>query len=159
MRQFNIDIDKTSPKTSQFTVPANEHFSILVSYKNWEDKQQWLDYTLADDSGADIVKEKIEMQNGSVLYFCSHMGTSTKLHFKSSTSSQTYIPSDIMQIVVVKSSTQDNCFICAADVAGKVPWSGVQNKPTTVSGYGMTDAATIEYVDSQIGNVLTQEEF
>lgn len=53
-----------------------------------------------------------------------------------------------MQIVAVKSSTQDNCFICASDVAGSVPWSGVQNKPTTVSGYGMTDAATIEYVDS-----------
>lgn len=87
MRQFNIEIDKTSPKTSQFTVPANEHFSILVSYKNWEDRQEWLDYTLADDSGADIVKEKIEMQNSCVLYFCSYIDKNTKLHFKSSTSS------------------------------------------------------------------------
>ena len=148
MRQFNIELDKTSPKTSQFTVPANEHFSILVTYKNWEDKQQWLDYTLADDTGTDVVKEKIEVQNDSALYFCNHMSTSTKLHFKSSTSSSAYIPRDVMQIVAVKSSTQDNCFICTADVAGNVPWSGVQNTPTTLSGYGITDAATIEYVDS-----------
>ena len=53
MRQFNLELDKTSPKTSQFTVPANEHFSILVQYKNWEDRQQWLDYTLADDTGTE----------------------------------------------------------------------------------------------------------
>lgn len=31
MRQFNIEVDKTSPKTRQFTVPADEHFSILVT--------------------------------------------------------------------------------------------------------------------------------
>lgn len=87
MRQFNIEADKTSPKTSQFTVPANEHFSILVRYKNWEDKQEWLDYTLADKTGADVVKYKKEVEDDSVLYFCSHMDTSTKLHFMSSTPS------------------------------------------------------------------------
>ena len=159
MRQFNIEIDKTSPKTRQFTLPAYEHFSILVQYNNWKDSKEWLDYTLADEAGADIVKYKKELESNCVLYFCSYMSASGALHFKSSTSSSAYIPRDIMQIVVVKSSTQDNCFICAADVAGNVPWSGVQSKPTTLSGYGITDAATIEYVDSQIGNVLTQEEF
>lgn len=36
MRQFNLETDRTSPKTSQFTLPADEHFSILVTYKNWD---------------------------------------------------------------------------------------------------------------------------
>lgn len=157
MRQFNIQIDKTSPKTIQFTLPAYEHFSILVQYKNWEDSKEWLDYTLADQAGADIVKYKKELESNCVLYFCSYMSASGALHFKSSTGSPA--PRDTIQIVAIPSSTQDNCFICTADVAGSVPWSGVQSKPTTVSGYGITDAATIEYVDSQIGNVLTQEEF
>lgn len=43
--------------------------------------------------------------------------------------------------------------------AAWVKWSGVEDKPTTLAGYGITDGATIEYVDSQIGHVLTQEEF
>lgn len=157
MRQFNLQIDKTSPKTSQFTLPAYEHFSILVQYKNWEDSQEWLDYTLADEAGADIVKYKKELESNCVLYFCSYMSASGALHFKSSTGYPA--PRDTIQIVAIPSSTQDNCFICTADIAGSVPWSGVQNKPTTLEGYGITDAATTEYVDSQIGNVLTQEEF
>ena len=226
MRQFNIEIDKTSPKTSQFTLPAYEHFSILVHYKNWEDKQEWLDYTLADEADADIVKYKKELESNCVLYFCSYMSASGALHFKSSTDS--LAPRDTIQIVALPSSTQDNCYICSADYArtagdgggggggvskeyvdtkvqeeadardaairelsagiptktselsndsgfltkagtidnalsadfaSNVRWSGVADTPTTVSGYGMTDAATIEYVDSQIGNVLTQEEF
>lgn len=90
MRQFNLETDRTSPKTSQFTLPADEHFSILVTYKNWDDKKEWLDYTLADTSGADVVKCKKESGDRSVLYFCSHMDTSTKLHFKSSTAA--FIP-------------------------------------------------------------------
>lgn len=36
----------------------------------------------------------------------------------------------------------------SANTANNVNWSGVESKPTTVSGYGITDAATIEYVDS-----------
>ena len=279
MRQFNIEIDKTSPKTSQFTLPAYEHFSILVHYKNWEDKQEWLDYTLADETNADIVKYKKELESNCVLYFCSYIAKSTKLHLMSSTSPFASVPRDTIQVVAITSSTQDNCYVCSADYArttgegggggggvsqeyvdnkvqeeataraaadealradiptktsqldndsgfltehqslsdyytktevdGKVQeeatareaadnalraeiptntsqltndsgfltkagtidnalsadfasnvqWSGVADKPTTLSGYGITDAATTEYVDSQIGNVLTQEEF
>ena len=274
MRQFNLQIDKTSPKTIQFTLPAYEHFSILVQYKNWEDKQEWLDYTLADEAGADIVKYKKELESNCMLYFCSYMSASGALHFKSSTDSPA--PRDTIQIVAIPSSTQDNCYVCSADYArttgeggggvseayvdgkvqeeavaraaadealradiptmtsqltndsgfltehqslsdyytktevdGKVQveadareaadnalraeiptktseltndsgfltkagtidnalsagfasnvqWSGVQSKPTTLDGYGITDGATTAYVDSQIGNVLTQEEF
>lgn len=277
MRQFNIEIDKTSPKTRQFTLPAYEHFSILVQYKNWEDSQEWLDYTLADEAGADIVKYKKELQSNCVLYFCSYMSASGALHFKSNTGSPA--PRDTIQIVAIPSSTQDNCYICSADYArtsgegggggggvsqeyvdskvqeeaiaraaaddalraeiptktsqltndsgfltehqslssyytktqvdskfqeeadaraaadeslragiptktsqldndsgfltkagtidnalsagfaSNVQWSGVADTPTTLSGYGITDGATTQYVDSQIGNVLTQEEF
>lgn len=40
-----------------------------------------------------------------------------------------------------------------AGVAGSVNWSGVQNKPTTVDGYGITDAVkTTDLVDAAAGN-------
>lgn len=224
MRQFNIEIDKTSPKTNQFTVPAYEHFSILVRYKNWEDKQQWLDYTLADETGADIVKYKQEDENNSVLYFCSYIDKSTKLHLTSTTSPFAFVPRDTIQVVASPSSTQYNCYICSADYArtagegggggggvsqeyvdGKVQeeataraaadealradiptktseltndsgfltkagtidnalsadfasnvqWSGVQSKPTTLDGYGITDAATKAEFDSLAAEVGT----
>ena len=49
--------------------------------------------------------------------------------------------------------------IDTANRANAVDWTGVENTPTTLEGYGITDAATTEYVDNTIGNVLTQEEF
>lgn len=223
MRQFNIEIDKTSPKTNQFTVPAYEHFSILVRYKNWEDKQQWLNYTLADSTGADIVKYKQEDENNSVLYFCSYIDKNTKLHLTSTTQPFAFVPRDTIQVVASPSSTQYNCYICSADYArtageggggggvseeyvdGKVQeeataraaadealradiptktseltnnsgfltkagtidnalsadfasnvqWSGVQSKPTTLDGYGITDAATKAEFDSLAAEVGT----
>ena len=221
MRQFNIEIDKTSPKTNQFTVPAYEHFSILVRYKNWEDKQQWLDYTLADETGADIVKYKQEDENNSVLYFCSYIDKNTKLHLMGITSPFAFVPRDTIQVVASPSSTQYNCYICSADYArttgeggggiseeyvdnkvqeeataraaadealradiptktseltndsgfltkagtidnalsadfaSNVQWSGVQSKPTTLDGYGITDAATKAEFDSLSAEVGT----
>ena len=139
MRQFNIEIDKTSPKTSRFVVPANEHFSILVRYKNWEDKQEWLDYTLVDDAGADIVKYKKEAENDSALYFCGIMDTSTNLRFKTSTLASTLAPRDTIQIVAIASSTQDNCYICSADYAR-----------TAGDGGGGGGGVSKEYVDTKV---------
>ena len=137
MRQFNIEIDKTSPKTMQFALPAYEHFSILVQYKNWEDTQEWLDYTLADEAGADIVKYKKELESNCVLYFCSYMSASGALHFKSSTGSKA--PRDTIQIVAIPSSTQDNCYICSADYAR-----------TSGEGGGGGGGVSEEYVDSKV---------
>ena len=134
MRQFNLQIDKTSPKTSQFTLPAYEHFSILVQYKNWEDKQEWLGYTLADEAGADIVKYKKELESNCVLYFCSYMSASGALHFKSNTGS--LAPRDTIQIVAIQSSTQDNCYVCSADYA----------RTTGEGGGGVSEA----YVDGKV---------
>ena len=136
MRQFNIEIDKTSPKTNQFTVPAYEHFSILVRYKNWEDKQQWLDYTLADETGADIVKYKQEDENNSVLYFCSYIDKNTKLHLTGITSPFAFVPRDTIQVVASPSSTQYNCYICSADYA----------RTTGEGGGGVSE----EYVDNKV---------
>ena len=144
MRQFNLQIDKTSPKTSQFTVPAYEHFSILVQYKNWEDRQQWLDYTLADEAGADIVKYKKELESNCVLYFCSYMSASGALHFKSSTGSPA--PRDTIQIVAIPSSTQDNCYVCSADYARTTGAGG--------GGGGVSE----EYVDSKVQEEATARE-
>ena len=143
MRQFNIEVDKTSPKTSRFVVPANEHFSILVRYKNWEDKQEWLDYTLVDDAGTDVVKYKKEAENDSVLYFCGIMDKSTNLRFKTSTLASTLAPRDTIQVVALASSSQDNCYICSADYAR-----------TTGEGGGVTE----EYVDSKVQEEATARE-
>ena len=142
MRQFNIEIDKTSPKTSRFVVPANEHFSILVRYKNWEDKQEWLDYTLVDDAGTDVVKYKKEAENDSVLYFCGIMDTSTNLRFKTSTLASTLAPRDTIQVVAIASSTQDNCYICSADYA-------------RTTGEGGGGGVSEEYVDSKVQEEAT----
>lgn len=140
MRQFNIEVDKTSPKTSRFVVPANEHFSILVRYKNWEDKQEWLDYTLVDDAGTDVVKYKKEAENDSALYFCGIMDTSTNLRFKTSTLASTLAPRDTMQVVAIASSTQDNCYICSADYA----------RTTGEGGGGGGGGVSQEYVDGKV---------
>ena len=134
MRQFNLEIDKTSPKTSRFVVPANEHFSILVRYKNWKDSKEWLDYTLADEAGADVVKYKKELESNCVLYFCSYMSASRSLHFKSSTDSPA--PRDTIQVVAIASSSQYNCYICSADYA----------RTTGEGGGGVSE----EYVDSKV---------
>ena len=142
MRQFNLEIDKTSPKTSRFVVPANEHFSILVRYKNWEDKQEWLDYTLANDAGADIVKYKKEAENDSVLYFCGIMDTSTQLRFKTSTLASTLAPRDTIQVVAIASSSQDNCYICSADYA-------------RTTGEGGGGGVSQEYVDTKVQEEAT----
>lgn len=144
MRQFNIEIDKTSPKTNQFTVPANEHFSILVRYKNWEDKQQWLDYTLANETGADIVKYKQEDDNNSVLYFCSYIDKNTKLHLTSTTAPFAFVPRDTIQVIASPSSTQYNCYICSADYAR-----------TAGEGGGGGGGVSEEYVDNKVQEEAT----
>ena len=205
-------------------MPAYEHFSILVQYKNWEDRQEWLDYTLANETGADIVKYKQEDENNSVLYFCSYIDKNTKLHLTGITSPFAFVPRDTIQVVASPSSTQYNCYICSADYArtagegggggggvseeyvdnkvqeeataraaadealradiptktselsndsgfltkagtidnalsadfaSNVQWSGVQSKPTTLDGYGITDAATKAEFDSLAAEVGT----
>lgn len=48
-----------------------------------------------------------------------------------------------------------------ANTANSVAWSGVQSKPTTLDGYGITDAATKAELDSLaavVGNANTQLE-
>lgn len=41
------------------------------------------------------------------------------------------------------------------DSAESVPWSGVQNKPTTISGYGITDAYTKTQVDNKVAGAIS----
>lgn len=48
-----------------------------------------------------------------------------------------------------------------ANTANSVAWGGVQSKPTTLEGYGITDAATKAELDSLaavVGNANTQLE-
>ena len=170
----------------------------------------------------------MEQPDDGVLYFCGGISANARLHFSNVSGESSYTPSDVIQLVALPSSTQDNCYVCSADYARtagggvsqeyvdqkvqdeadarvtsydelkaaiptkvselsndsgyltyegtianadrannaanadnaeNVLWGNVQSKPTTVSGYGITDAATIEYVDNAIGNVLTQEVF
>ena len=69
---------------------------------------------------------------------------------------------------LTKSGTIDNALSAntantatTANSANSVPWSGVQSKPTTLDGYGITDAATKTELDSLaavVGNANTQLE-
>ena len=54
---------------------------------------------------------------------------------------------------LTKAGTIDNAL--SADFASNVQWSGVQNKPTTLDGYGITDAATKAEFDSLAAEVGT----
>lgn len=54
---------------------------------------------------------------------------------------------------LIKAGTIDNAL--SADFASNVQWSGVQNKPTTLDGYGITDAATKAELDSLAAEVGT----
>lgn len=48
----------------------------------------------------------------------------------------------------------DDGKVDAADVADAVPWSGITTKPTTISGFGITDAYTETEVDSLLADKL-----
>ena len=147
MRQFNLEADNGSPKTSQFTLPADEHFSILVRYRNWEDKQEWLGYTLADQSGNDVVKYRMEQPDDGVLYFCSSISASQKLHFANVSGESSYTPRDVIQMVALPASTQDNCYICSADYAR-----------TAGEGGGGGGGVSQEYVDTKVQDEATARE-
>ena len=54
---------------------------------------------------------------------------------------------------LTKAGTIDNAL--SAGFASNVQWSGVSDKPTTVDGYGITDAATTEYVDNKVQEEAT----
>ena len=69
---------------------------------------------------------------------------------------------------MTKAGTIDNALLAetantatTANSANSVPWSGVQDKPTSLTGYGITDAATKAELDSLaavVGNANTQLE-
>ena len=69
---------------------------------------------------------------------------------------------------LTKSGTIDNALSAetantatTANSANSVPWTGVQDKPTSLTGYGITDAATKAELDSLaavVGNANTQLE-
>ena len=42
---------------------------------------------------------------------------------------------------------------CDNNTYGYVEWSDVVNTPTTVKGYGITDAYTAEDIDKIVGNI------
>lgn len=145
MKQFNLEADNGSPKTSQFTLPAYEHFSILVRYRNWDDKQEWLGYTLADQSEKDVVKYRMEQPDDGVLYFCGGISASQKLHFASVSGESSYTPRDVIQMVALPSSTQDNCYVCSADYA-------------RTAGEGGGGGVSQEYVDTKVQDEATARE-
>lgn len=58
-------------------------------------------------------------------------------------------------------NSQTSVYGISVSSAASVPWTGVQSKPTTLSGYGITDAATKTELDSLaaiVGTANTQLE-
>lgn len=54
--------------------------------------------------------------------------------------------------------TNDDGKVNAADTADAVPWSGITSKPTTISGFGITDAYTQSQIDTSLGLKLDASE-
>lgn len=64
--------------------------------------------------------------------------------------SEYVLKSDIVPSETISGAAETACS------AMKAPWLGIQEKPTTLSGYGIADGATKAYVDEQIGQALTE---
>ena len=57
--------------------------------------------------------------------------------------------------------SQTGVYGISTSSAASVPWTGVQSRPTTLSGYGITDAATkaeLEALSAVVGTANTQLE-
>ena len=63
----------------------------------------------------------------------------------------------VMYYVVddTKLNLDDGYSVFTAGAASSVPWSGVTGKPSTVSGYGLTDAYTKTEIDSTVNGINT----
>ena len=62
---------------------------------------------------------------------------------------------------VLPYNSQTGVYGISASSAVSVPWTGVQSKPTTLTGYGITDAATkadLEALSAVVGTANAQLE-
>ena len=51
MKQFDIQIDETSPKVNQFTQTIDQNFSILIDFKGWTTNKATSNMELFDQDG------------------------------------------------------------------------------------------------------------
>ena len=89
----------------------------------------------------------MEQPDDGVLYFCSSISASQRLHFANVSGESSYTPRDVIQLVALPSSTQDNCYICSADYAR-----------TAGEGGGGGGGVSQEYVDTKVQEEATARE-
>ena len=94
-----------------------------------------------------MVKYRMEQPDDGVLYFCSSISASQRLHFANVSGESSYTPRDVIQLVALPSSTQDNCYICSADYAR-----------TAGEGGGGGGGVSQEYVDTKVQEEATARE-
>ena len=86
----------------------------------------------------------MEQPDDGVLYFCGGISANARLHFSNVSGESSYTPSDVIQLVALPSSTQDNCYICSADYAR-----------TAGEGGGGGGGVSQEYVDTKVQDEAT----
>ena len=87
----------------------------------------------------------MEQPDDGVLYFCSSISANQKLHFANVSGESSYTPRDVIQMVALPSSTQDNCYVCSADYA----------RTAGEGGGGGGGGVSQEYVDTKVQDEAT----
>ena len=108
MKQFDIEIDETSPKVNQFTQTIDQNFSILIDFKGWTTNKATDNMELFDQDGNKVTQRMVGISETQILHICSPISKDTKLILKIASSSSVLVPSDVVQLVAASPSEKCN---------------------------------------------------
>lgn len=108
MKQFDIEIDETSPKVNQFTQTIGQNFSILIDFKGWTTNKATANMELFDQDGNKVTQRMVAVSETQILHICSPISKDTKLILKIASSSSVLVPSDVVQLVAASPSEKCN---------------------------------------------------
>ena len=108
MKQFDIEIDETSPKVNQFTQTIGQNFSIMIDFKGWTTNKATSNMELFDQDGNKVTQRMVGISETQILHICSPISKDTKLILKIASTSNVLVPSDVVQLVAASPSEKCN---------------------------------------------------
>ena len=108
MKQFDIQIDETSPKVNQFTQTIDQNFSIMIDFKGWTANKATENMELFDQDGNKVTQRIVVISETEILHICSPISKDTKLILKIASSSNVLTPLDVVQLVAASPSEKCN---------------------------------------------------
>ena len=108
MKQFDIQIDETSPKVNQFTQTIDQNFSILIDFKGWTANKATGNMELFDQDGNKVTQRMVAISETQILHICSPISKDTKLTLKIASTSDVLVPADVVQLVAASPSEKCN---------------------------------------------------